>query len=279
MLASTRYRIMIPGQELVRRCHDVKVGVPDGSADVAVFSKHFNAKDPEIARNFDGPIVYDVCDDHFTTEFRDHYLEMIDIADRVTCNTAGMARRVEEVTGKTATIIPDPYEIPEIEPRFEPTTPPRLMWFGNAVNLDTLSTILPGITEAPLLIVTNGKAEITRQGETQIVPWSHENMVKAFAWCDIVIIPTIDHVRKNVKSENRVIESVRSGRYVCAGALDSYRKFAPWIHVGDIGDGIRDALNKPRDEIVQRLRDCQAFIREIFPPRRLVRNGNRCCQN
>ena len=48
-LASYRYRIKIPSEYFKEWGHEVVIGKPE-QADVGVFSKHFNPRDPEYAR-------------------------------------------------------------------------------------------------------------------------------------------------------------------------------------------------------------------------------------
>ena len=241
-LASSRYRAMIPAQQL----H--KLGVDEGK-DWLVIGKHGWDWEQETAGY--GRICFDICDDHFGTKWEPHYRLGIESANIVTCNSGEMARVIEAQTGKTAIIIPDPYEQPERQARIND----KLLWFGHQSNLQD---IVPWLEKLPNLEVISG-AKIN--GITQ---WSPEVMDRAFDRCGLVVIPT---GKSLAKSGNRAIESLRRGLFVVAGYLPSYADLG--IYIGDIGDGVKWALSH-KEEVLYRTIRAQEYIRAEYSPERIA---------
>ena len=52
-------------------------------------------------------------------------------------------------------------------------------------------------------------------------PWSLVNTWRVLAASDLVIIPSADNEVKTAKSPNRVVESLRNGRFVVAHPVDA----------------------------------------------------------
>lgn len=237
-LASSRYRAMIPAQEL----H--KLGVQEGT-DWLIIGKH--GWDWSLTEGYK-KICFDVCDDHFGTKHESHYLIGIERADLVTCNSAEMGRLIEEKTGRTPVVIPDPYEQRESDPRIHD----KLLWFGHRSNI---ADLLPWVELPNLEIVSNFK------GTT---PWSPEEMDRAFDRSGLVIIPT---GKSMAKSGNRAIESLRRGLFVIAGYLPAYADLG--IYIGDIADGVRWALDH-KEEVLCRIKRSQEYIRDEYSPQRIT---------
>lgn len=268
-MASTRYRAVVPGKVLGKHGFHVIAGEPDPNFDVFIFSKHFNPADPEIAKVLKSKgktIIYDVCDYHFEGKHRDHYLRMCEIAHVITCTTEPMQDYIKEFTGRHATVVPDPVEFPEAKVRFDPEDPIRLFWYGNTLNLDTLVPIIPDIEGMTLTVVTTREVEFNRVGSTYCRTWSPTAMFEGFINSDIVIMPTLtDDRRKLVKSHNRVSEAIRQGHYVCAGHLPSYEQFAPWMHLGNVREGINWALANP-EKVRENIARAQDYVAANFDP-------------
>jgi hypothetical protein len=243
-LASGRLRGSIPQRELEA------MGIQQGR-DIVIASKHGW---PDALVKDAGKVIFDVCDDHFSTEgLGDHYLRWCLKADAVTCNTHGMAETIKAHTGRIAFVIPDPYEQPERPPRVHE----HLLWFGHRSNLPDLRRVLPSIEGRPLLILTNDTP-----GYAQ---WSPEAMDAAFDTCGLVVIPT---GKRQAKSANRAVESIRRGLFVVAEPLPAYSELGIWI--GDIRQGVEWALSH-QDEAIRRIKAAQAYVREEFCPRRIAR--------
>lgn len=252
-LASSRLRARIPQEELA------KVGVHPG-ADVLVYGKHFldfKQIDPFGCR------IFDICDDHFRhKDLRSYYMEHAERADALTCNSVIMQARIREETGRTATVIAEPYESWERFPRVGDS----LVWFGHQSNLCDLHRVAPKLKH-PLVVLSN--AEGTMQ-------WTMDAFDRVMDSPSIVIIPT---GKSLAKSENRMVESIRRGKYVCAEHLPAYEPFSCFFPLGDIHDHVEWVLNNI-EQAKERVRRAQSFIRFKYSPAAIARqwlgviNGN-----
>lgn len=235
-LASSRLRASIPQREVG------KLGMARGM-DAVVYGKHWI---PLHELSPFGKRVYDVCDDHFSGPHDSYYREHIDAAHLVTCNSHEMARIIKRETGRDATVIPDPYESDE-----KPAGMGNgLLWFGHPSNLQDLHPYLdlkPEILTAP--------------------EWSREKQIAALDNCAAVLIPT---GKSMAKSANRLIESVRNGRFVIAGYMPAHDEFKQWMWIGDIRDGA-DWLKEYPKQAVQSVAECQQYIHEHYSPEAIGR--------
>jgi hypothetical protein len=95
-----------------------------------------------------------------------------------------------------------------------------------------------------------------------MVHWSQQNFLEAMSQACIVIIPT---GKSMAKSENRMVEAIRCGKYVCAEYLPAYEPFTKFFPSGSIPEQIESALANPLAAIA-RIKDAQEFIRERYSP-------------
>jgi len=303
-LASARYRVIIPAQVMAERkvkSRVMQVAIETQKdevdqrvldwADVLVVSKSFNPLNESLAEDFRAsgrPVVVDLCDDHFDRQAGEHHRRLLHLADRVVANTPAMARRIHQVSGREAAVVPDPYEGERQPPRFRPETGVlRLLWFGNAAQIETFYDTLPCLHRAfqgqcrlVVELVTNEWKNILPAVATynqlnaphiQIIytPWDLGVTEAALARADAVFIPSGDENRFQVKSANRLLLSLWNGRYVVAWPLPEYRQFAQWAYVGkDLAAGLRWALDHPRT-VEQGIRAAQDYIAARYAPERI----------
>lgn len=237
-LASARLRARIPQQELE------KLGITKGN-DVLIYSKDWlDWKDIKPFKKR----IYDICDDHFRNPYkRSYYVDHAQLADVVTCNSEVMKQIIKEETGRDALIVSEPYESEEKEPQIGP----RLLWYGHKSNLPDLYRI-EGELKHPLLVLSNSEKH---------EKWTPETFRQAIDTPCIVIIPT---GKSLAKSENRMVEAIRNGRYVCAEYLPSYAPFDQFYPLGDIPANIEQALANP--ESIDRIKAAQDYIRDRYSP-------------
>lgn len=233
-IASTRLRATIPKLELE------KVGIKQGR-DVLVYGKHFASMD-QVKKY--GRVIFDICDNHFKTKsLSDYYRGHAANADLLTVNSSEMARIVLEETGRDAFIIPDPYESDEREASIGEYP----LWFGHESNLKDVE---PYGHIRGLKVLTGDN-------------WSREKQLEMLGECSCVLIPT---GKSMAKSANRLIESVRNGRFVVAGEMPAHEEFKKFMWVGiNLDNGIQWLYSNP-SEALQRIRDCQAYIRDRYSP-------------
>jgi uncharacterized Rossmann fold enzyme len=237
--ASWRYRAKIPSGDWAT--------LNDLTADTLIFAKPQASELMVMARaKARGAwVVVDFCDDHFDWM---HYQEALRLADAVTCPTTEMAKRIKEL-GRDATVIPDPYEFPEMPPHCNGV---NLLWFGHHVNRNSLQRILPDLKGYSLRVVSNFDGAI---------PWSKETMLEEFARADIVVIPTT----ASYKSANRAIEAIRQGCFVVAEPHPALEGFP--IYIGNIKEGIEWTKQQNMNELIL---EAQNFVRERFTPQILI---------
>jgi hypothetical protein len=260
-MASFRYRIGIPASQIKNPVAITQS--PLGDADIYVFSKHWDG-DLDHLTNVKGVTVYDICDDHFDHSKKgEHYHNMATMADHVTCNSETMAKIIEEKTGRKATVIPDPFESPYGQARFNGNKP-KLCWFGHPTNIHTIQNLdlsSVGHLIGGLEVVTMVE-EKRAVGNVIYTPWSLGAQRRAICDADIIILPQ----DKMAKSANRLIESLRLGRFVCANPIPSYEEFAPYTAIGDICDGMRWATEFP-EEVLHQIKSGQAYIDQNYSPK------------
>lgn len=253
-MASTRYRVILPAMYLQSRGHEITKDAP-----ILVHGK--SGMDREVLDLYPKK-VYDICDDNFDCPQRGpEYVRHAQEANAVTVNSDVMRFIVHKKTGRAAVMIPDPYEHEE----WAPSWGDGLMWFGHWTNVKDL--MRSGL-EATVL--TNGEsvpadsktAEYLKRG---FIKWSPEAMDEAFKSHALVVIPT---GRSMAKSANRLIESVRAGKFVVAEPLPAYEEFARFMWVGDLKEGVKWAASH-KDECLKRVKHCQDYIRERYSPERI----------
>ena len=254
-LASFRYRIKMPAEYLVSQGHEVMVG-DSRTADVNVFSKHFSPYDFANLRVSPNG-VFDVCDYHLDGPYGSHYKHMIGRADIITVATEYLGDRIEDLIDVDTNVIPDPYEFEEKAPKFGDGR--AVLWFGHASNLPPLTKeIEKGTLENHWLkVISNPNSFI------KTVPWSMQAVEQGMDECDLVVIPQEDTLRNRCKGANRMVESIRSGRFVVASPMPAYEQFREWMYLGDIQEGLQWTKDNA-NQITDRIREAQKYVNENF---------------
>lgn len=221
-------------------------------------------------------IIADYCDDHFLHPvIGPGYRALANAADAVVASTPGLAEVLRTQTLARVSVVGDPVEGERGDPKASIARPPRLLWFGHPLNLDTLPFGLSQLTERKidfaLTIVTSPGAGAETLGH-RWCPWSTQAVFEELRRCDAVIIPSNPHdPRKAVKSPNRFTESVWAGRFVVAHPLPAYEPLAGYGWVGEhLGDGIAWLLEH-FEEAVQRMRAGQEAVARQFSPEAIGR--------
>lgn len=268
-LASFRYSMLLPARELQKRGHKIIIGPwPDKSADAVIFSKHLNYEEANYLKECKArgqKTFFHVCDDHFDTKHRDHYLRMIENADVISVTTEPLRESVKVSTGRDSVVIQDPYYYPEQEAKYEPGIIPKVLWYGHQTNVDTLKPILSWLDGfCELIIVSHPMTETFLK--RPVVEWSISKVQEEAAKCDLIIIPSLVTSRKRVKSNNRMLEGIRLGRFVISDPLPCYEEFREMMMVDGLKEGFEWLKTQPRDAIVNRIRRAQEYIRDKYSP-------------
>lgn len=283
-LASTRYRMLVPATAVGEsRVMHLGPGANRRTlmerfrgADAVVLGKFFSGEAAPllgiVARLRDAgvAVLADFSDDHFSSPaLGDAYRSLADAVDRVVASTPNLAEVIARHSSTPVSVITDPVEGAQGEPRAPHGTPLRLLWFGHPTNLDTLRQALPQLRDLPceLTLITSPSAGAEQMG-ARFRPWSVQAVFDELRQCDAVLLPSNPHdPRKAVKSPNRFTESLWAGRFVIAHPLPAYQELADCGWVGeDIGEGAQ-WLAGHGEEAVQRVRRGQQIVAERFSPR------------
>ena len=247
-LASYRLRCKIPSEQLSR----LNVKSHFGIGDVTIVSKHWVPL--EEVEKIEGRLIFDICDDHFGSAHDSYYRRVIELADLVVCSTNRMAERIAIETGVMAKVITDPYEYSKAGPQMPSGTVKNVFWFGHPSNLISIRRELPRLGGYNLKMISEAPG---------CIPWSHREMLECFTWCDVVIIPVENKEKKMVKSPNRMVDSIRNGRYVIANPMPAYEGYGMWL--GDIVEGLKWAADNVESSL-ESVRIAQAIIEEKHSP-------------
>ena len=170
-----------------------------------------------------------------------------------------MSELIYRATEKTSTVIPDPYEMDEIEPHADGN---NLLWFGHKVNLKVLGS-MPKIHD--IKIVT-GPGVV--KGATFYSP---QNLQRALLEANIALFPTVEGGK--YKSNNRVLNAIRMGVFPVCGNHPSYEEFK-MVWQGNVHTGIRWAKHFKSD-----LNEAQNQIREQYSPETIGGLWNQALSN
>ena len=248
-LASYRYRAAMPAKEIGAEINDY-------SRDILVFSKpqvdELNKAEMLVKQL--KTIVLDICDDHFGHQYIGPiYRDFLKIASAVSCPTKKMAERIREFTNLPIVVIPDPYEMDEVEPHAEGD---KLIWFGHQVNLKAIE---PHLNLPNLTIVTGCNAE-----SSPYVPYSKERLDKEMRLANIALFPTMKG--HEYKSPNRVINSLRMGLFPVCHKHPSYVEFKRFLWASDVRTGLRWA-KEFRSDLNGLVKEGQDYIRDRYSPK------------
>lgn len=260
VLASTRYRILIPGGQLVGDGHEIQIDSKADPSSINVW--HKSGGDEEIAELGKHGGIFDITDGHFDTpQLGDWYYNMSRTATAVTCSSPWLAEFIEDHTGVPATYVPDPYEFPERP--FSWSGGGSVMWFGSLPNIQSLRGIE---LDCPLEVIT-GVPKPDSKVNVRFTPYSRETMLDGFAKHDIVMIPVTKLARKYVNNANRAVNALRQGKFVVAHDIPAHRELEDYIYVTDtILEGVQWARAHPAS--AKAMVDAgQEYIREKFSPR------------
>jgi len=279
-LASARYRITIPAAAIPgSKVTHIGPGANRRTllgrfeaAQVAVLGKlnvpGLGDEIPALAaalRERGTKVLADYSDDHFHHPvLGPGYRAVASAVDRVVVSTAGLAEVVKGHTTAPVSVITDPVEGEQGEPRASARQPAELLWFGHPLNLDTLLFGLPQLAAQvagySLTVMTAPDAGAEELGH-RFKAWSTAALFDELRACDAVIIPSNPYdPHKAVKSPNRFTEALWAGRFVIAHPLPAYEPLAGFGWVGeDLGAGL-DWFRRNPEEALARIRAGQAWV-------------------
>jgi len=296
-VASFRYRVEAPAEALRARGHSVELFRPanEDQYQVAVFSKAYSEEDRRAAERIasrGGRVVFDICDNHFYNPFelpryeraRAEILEMMSIANQVTCTTEALASIITEETGGKVRpiVIGDATERLRTRRRRAKLSegPLNLLWFGShgspnapcgmtdllliREELEALAAKVP----ARLVVCSNNLAKFDEyiapmRLPTAYVEWSEEAHAKVLTQADAVLIPVTRNPFTDCKSHNRLTSAIRSGLPAIATGIQSYLEFEPFCSLDDWSQGLA-ALVENYDGETARALASRTYIEKVW---------------
>lgn len=298
-VASVRYRLAIPARAIPgSKVTYIGPGANRrtllerfADAQAVVFGKVFDASVGHTALELAAAlakrgvkIVADYSDDHFgNPAMAAVYRALCNAADVAVASTPALAEVLREQTATPVKVVSDPVEGERGELRVERAFPPRLLWFGHPVNLDTvpfgLSQMNARKSRFALTLVTAPGAGAERLGH-RFRPWSVGALAEELRECDAVVIPSNVHdPRKIVKSPNRFTEALWAGRFVIAHPLPSYQPLAQYGWVGDdLGEGLAWFRDHPQ-QAIDRIRAGQEWTSQHASPAAIAAAWNAVVQS
>jgi len=257
-MASYRLRVAIPASEIKK--HGYRSFINEGDADIVVFSKP-HADDVEIiqkVRDSGAKSVVDLCDDHFDKPiWGEIYTKCAKLADRVTCATEEMARRIYTHTKIDAQVVPDTWE----HEALVHANGDNFLWFGHESNIKEIYKYLPMLKGVKLRLCTGNNNVLPTY-----IPWSEDALKAEFALANVVILPVSDP--NTYKSANRLISAVMAGCFVVAENSLNYRDFCDYVYLGSLKGGMQytQAFSHELNELTIRAQD---YIASKYSPERI----------
>src|SRR5262245_30453946 len=279
-VASSRYRILLPGQILARLGFEVEICVltdnhlrdPERAAeavraDVAVIGKLVDPRGAAFVAALKKRgihIVVDFCDDHFGhSTLGPLYHALVASADQIACNTEQMAKRIRDVAHREAVAIFDPVEGRKRQAEFAPRFPAlNCVWYGFPTNLRYLfkrmgqwmATGFPYPLRVEVITeysseVASEIAAFNQANDARCIlvfrPWSTEAAWLAMETADVVLLPSEINEATYPKSANRLMEAIYGGRLALATMLPSYLEFQEYCEADQSSDALALALKDP----------------------------------
>jgi len=302
--ASVRYRVCIPHFHLLSRGIDSEIihielndTVDDVlkkiNGDIIIVNKPFREMSHTITglinelRKIPAKIIADFCDNHFEhSELGPIYRDLAGLSTSLVTNTEYMADVVKKYTNMDSYVITDPYEGPEGNVNFSPKERFKLLWFGHNTNLNTLDNFFPQLFQVSQVIpldvhivtgVMNGIEDLCNQFNLEhheycslrYTPWSVNTTWEALSETDAVVIPSLPTKMKIVKSPNRLVETLRAGRFALAHPLPSYAQFEEYAWINDdLPSGILWSLDN-KQEVTKRVQMGQDYVFREFSPEKI----------
>jgi len=271
--ASVRFRATVPLKGMreedgfITKVSDAKPG------ELIILAKNIHKEDIDFLVKNEIKFIFDICDDKWNKDPQ-LYNYACRNANLVTTTCELLQTKIKEYTGKTAHIIPDPTEREQEEPKFEPKEHIKFAWFGgrksfSLFNWDSVVNDIRKVTNNfSIHAITNKPdraskrlAHLLEKKIMNMYHWDFDKQGQIVKDCDIVLIPLPqDMPLVQVKSPNRVIDGIQQGKFVIANdGVESYRVLKDYIHLGNITDGLKWALNN-KDQVIEKIKRGQDYV-------------------
>ena len=277
--ASVRFRATVPLKGMreedgfITKVTDAKPG------ELVVLAKNIHKEDIDFLIRNKIKFIFDVCDDKWNKDPQ-LYNYACRTANLVTTTCELLQSKIKEYTTKTAFIIPDPTEREQEEPIFNPKDHIKLAWFGGRKSFslfnwdDVVNDLRTVTTNFSIHAITNKPDKASKRLSHLIKDkilfmygWDFEKQGQIVRDSDIVLLPIPKGMPLvQVKSPNRVIDGIQQGRFVLTNdGVDSYKNLKDYIHLGDLKEGLKWALNN-KEQVIEKIKLGQDYIKRNHSP-------------
>ena len=287
--ASVRFRATVPLTGMreedgyIEKVEQAKLG------ELIVLAKNVNVADVKFLINNKIKFIFDICDDKWN-RYPELYNYACQNANLITTTCELLQIKIKEYTNKTAFIIPDPTEREREAPNFDPKEHIKISWFGgrksfSLFNWDNVVEDIQKVTNNFSIHAICNKPDIHAicnkpdQASKRLSHLIKSNIMNMYHWdydlqgklvreSDLVLLPLIQNEPLVwVKSPNRVIDAIQQGKYVITnGGVESYRALKDYIHIGDITEGLKWALNN-KEQVIEKIKKGQKYVLKHHSPK------------
>lgn len=278
--ASVRFRATVPLKGMREEDGFIEKVEYAKPGELIVLAKNTNIQDVKFLIKNKIKFIFDICDDKWNKN-PELYNFACQNAKLVTTTCELLQTKIKEYTGKTAFIIPDPTEREKEEPNFDPKKHIKFSWFGgrksfSLFNWDNVVQDIRQVTNNFSIHAICNKPEKASKRLTHLIEakvmnmysWGYEEQGKLVRESDIVLLPLgQDMPLVKVKSPNRVIDAIQQGKYVITNnGVDSYKELKDYIHIGNITEGLKWALNN-KDQVIEKIKKGQKYVLKHHSPK------------
>lgn len=288
-LASIRLRCLEIAPALAATGHSIKLvlatelkeqmNVPTSDAcDLLIIYKVLSDISEEVRqiRECNVPVILDVTEHIFDNEISGpFYVKMLPHADLVTVSSRKLKDLVSALVKKPVAFIPDSVEGPGSKLRPEkPTGALNLLWFGRSSSATPLYQFLArwervsGHPRIKLHIVSDIQnltmPEAQSGVEIRLFEWSPSTVDTCLSWSHAVLFPSGDEEVTQLKSANRVQQTLWNSRLPVGDMIESYQDFAGFALFGQPISQNLHRLWSDWDEIYQRVSGGYTMVENNF---------------
>lgn len=253
-LASIRLRSAVALESLNGTKQQVSVGnSPPKKVDIVVIGKigldNFGERSISwlsslnLAKKNGAKIFLDYTDHHlgFDSPMKSFYENALNLADICITPSGEMKAALAKYFPGKIHVIPDPIEVPLIEPKV--TSEVRtVLWFGHSSNAEFLAkwlVELPAEKSFSLVVLSNPTGQeiisermsaVKAKIRVSLQQWSIPRMVYVAKLADLCVIPSdADNPRKAFASSNRLLTALALGLPTAATQIPSYQEFSDYF--------------------------------------------------
>jgi hypothetical protein len=285
--ASSRLRVYTFARELAHRGIAHAIG-PRADATIVIVQKRVTEEIlhyVESAKDRGAKIIYDVDDLGDVLWWwapKELFLRILNISDAlVTATDEQAASLMDKYRVSKPYVIASPIDyFPECcAPHSEsPSSPLRILWFGNGSNFNLIKKYLPALPSIPdseVVVCTEPSLEEDLRKlspKVRFVPWTLAHFVETLRSCHITCLMHDGDQEDRAKANTRMVTSIAWGVPACVSKTPSYFRTARECDVEDFvfanEEELVAVINKlrPRAKRVEYLTKAQPCIWSLYAP-------------